>query len=39
MTHLMPTGWEVMVPLPLPPGMIAMLPVENWDSGRTVMIA
>jgi len=37
--QLIPAGWEVTVPLPLPPGIIEMLPFENWDSGRTVMIA
>jgi len=39
MTQLIPAGWDVTVPLPLPPGTIEMLPLENWDSGRTVMMA
>lgn len=37
--QLIPAGCEDTVPLPIPPGMIEMLPFENWDSGRTVMIA
>lgn len=38
MTQLIPAGCEVMIPFPLPPGMIATLPCENSSvaSHRTV---
>ena len=35
MMQLMPGGWDVTVPLPLPPGMMLMLPV-GWDEGVAV---
>jgi hypothetical protein len=38
MVQLMPLGCEMMVPLPLPPGMIEMLPFEKADAVRTVRI-
>src|SRR5690242_5412059 len=31
--QLMPAGWDVMDPLPLPPGMMLMLPVAPWEDG------
>jgi hypothetical protein len=39
MVHWMPEGREVMVPLPVPPGMIEMLPFAKADAVRTWRMA
>jgi hypothetical protein len=39
MTQSMPAGCEVTRPLPLFPGMIAMLPFEKWKGSHTVITA
>ena len=39
MVQSIPAGWEVTRPLPFPPGMIAMLPLEKWKASHTVITA
>src|SRR5215203_2724711 len=39
MVQSIPAGCEVTRPLPLPPGTIAMLPLEKWKESHTVIIA
>jgi hypothetical protein len=39
MVQLIPAGCEVTRPLPFPPGMIAMLPLEKWEESHTVITA
>jgi hypothetical protein len=39
MVQSIPAGWEITRPLPFPPGMIAMLPLEKWKASHTVITA
>ena len=38
MVHSIPAGWEVILPLPVPPGMIEMLPFAAAKAVCTVMV-